>query len=321
MNKVFVISTEVVNLRKIKVLTSGIDLSVFKDNPVMLLGHNTEKVLGKWVNINKEQNDALGLILTGETEFDNDELSQDIANKVNKNYIKGVSIGGDIIEAYVTEENEVDVLVITKMLLKEVSITPLPANMEAVVIGEGDVKLSADTNDLELSYGGSKDVNEMFNKFAKKEVTKIKETELTLADVVNEVFGTVELSLVKSKLNDLIDSKKKVELELQALQSNILTKELDNILEVAVKEGKVKSEQKEDLIKLSSSNVDNLKSILSMIKSPVIRLTDEIRNTNKEVSNEKNYEWYMRNDSKGLKLMSTNEPLRFEKLKAEYLAS
>ena len=53
--KTFILHDETVNTQGFRMLTSGADLSVFKNNPVMLLNHDDwDLPIGRWENIRVE---------------------------------------------------------------------------------------------------------------------------------------------------------------------------------------------------------------------------------------------------------------------------
>jgi hypothetical protein len=88
----FILNDETkVNCYGFRVLNSSIELSRFKDNPVMLVDHmnSVATVIGKWKNIRVE-----GSQLLADTEFDQgDEEAKKIEGKVERGYIKGCSMG------------------------------------------------------------------------------------------------------------------------------------------------------------------------------------------------------------------------------------
>lgn len=104
------------------VRTSGIRLEDFLKNPVCLLNHNYDKVLGLWEDVQK-----VGTTLSGVPVFDTEDAD---ANKyygqVERDVLKGSSIGIIPITVEGTEIVESDLL--------EISITPVPGNRNALVI-------------------------------------------------------------------------------------------------------------------------------------------------------------------------------------------
>ena len=71
-------------------LTSGADLSVFENNPVMLLNHDDwELPIGRWENIRIE-----GTLILADAVFDeDDERAADVMGKVDRGFLRAASIG------------------------------------------------------------------------------------------------------------------------------------------------------------------------------------------------------------------------------------
>jgi len=150
----FILNTEDKNAYGYTVLTKGIDLSEFNENPLMLGNHEVDEVLGKWINLQYEFDSNGKEILTGEAEFDTDDDEVlTLMNKINKGYVLGTSIGAQILEATIDEATEE--MIVTKCLLKEVSITALPANKKAKKVNN-QISIS-------LSYNGLTDIEEIKN--------------------------------------------------------------------------------------------------------------------------------------------------------------
>ncbi|MGB0870336.1 MAG: HK97 family phage prohead protease [Flavobacteriales bacterium] len=131
----FVLSSETINSYGFKVLTSGIDLKRFKDNPVMLLNHDKDKLIGSWEDI-KVVDDKLMASPVFDTD---DELGLSISNKVKNKFIKGASIGINVLEM----DTSGRVPVAVKSEIFECSICPIPANSQALrVYDEKGAELS-----------------------------------------------------------------------------------------------------------------------------------------------------------------------------------
>lgn len=124
------------------VLTSGISLTRFTSNPVMLNNHqnNTKDVLGKWVDVTVE-NELLKAI----PEFDTEDIDgKEVVRKVLKGTIKGCSIG------IIFKKDDLKLiegkLVLTKCILFEASIVAVPSNANAIALYNPDGELlSQDT--------------------------------------------------------------------------------------------------------------------------------------------------------------------------------
>jgi len=138
--------------QKVKVLTSGMDISEFINNPLMLSEHNNEKVIGTWAEISK-LNDRI----IAEPNFDDDEFSVQIKSKVNKGTIKSASVGIEVLDAQL----DGDTLVLTKTVLLEASLVGLPANKKAK-------KVDNSNKVLLFSNGSDCDVDELVKEIKDK---------------------------------------------------------------------------------------------------------------------------------------------------------
>ena len=123
--KRFVLSDgNTLNSKGYKIDINGIDLERFNRNPVMLLEHNPEKVIGRWQNIQKSESK-----LTAIPEFDTEDTEAlSISGKVERGFLNGASVG-----IIVKDAQEIDgVFVVTKSELFEASIVSVPADANAV---------------------------------------------------------------------------------------------------------------------------------------------------------------------------------------------
>ena len=122
-----------VNSYGTRVLTSGLDISQYERNPVLLYMHERGEVIGYMKDLRLEGDE-----LTGEPVFDEaSELSQRCKKQWDFGSLRMVSIGIDIIE---TSESEEYLLpgqsrpTITKSKLDEVSVVDIGANDDAIVL-------------------------------------------------------------------------------------------------------------------------------------------------------------------------------------------
>lgn len=121
-----------------RVRNSGLQLSRFESNPVMLDSHNTKKVIGRWEEIQIE-----GHLLTAVAVFDMDDPEAAIiAGKVEREFVKGASLGLDpyTMNNFVQGFDDTYDLVESEIL--EASIVSIPNNANAI-----SVKLFANTED------------------------------------------------------------------------------------------------------------------------------------------------------------------------------
>lgn len=127
-------------------LTSGIDLSVFRSNPVMLLNHNDwDLPIGRWENIRVE-----GTQILADAVFDEkDERAATIMGKVDRDFLKAASIGAWPGE---TSNDPIYMLpgqsypTVTKCKAREASICTIGSNHNALALYDKDNK-RIDLND------------------------------------------------------------------------------------------------------------------------------------------------------------------------------
>lgn len=114
-----------------RVRNSGLQLSRFESNPVILDDHQSgnSAVIGRWLNIQIEGN-----LLTAEAEFDDqDPNAVIIAGKVERGFIRGASLGLNpfTMSNFVLAPDDVYDLVESEIL--EASIVAIPNNANALV--------------------------------------------------------------------------------------------------------------------------------------------------------------------------------------------
>ena len=126
MMKVVLCDSNTINSYGFRTDISGIDLTRFRKNPVMLYNHDPLQVIGKWTNITAD-----GDQLTAEPVFDMDDpFAAEIARKVDQGFIRGCSMG--IMITQITKTKGVDVA--TESVLLEASIVSIPADENALVV-------------------------------------------------------------------------------------------------------------------------------------------------------------------------------------------
>jgi hypothetical protein len=83
----FVVHDESLNTRGFRMLTSGVDLASFRENPVMLLNHSDwDLPIGRWENIRIE-----GSRILADAAFDEaDEAAVKIMRKVERGFFKSL---------------------------------------------------------------------------------------------------------------------------------------------------------------------------------------------------------------------------------------
>jgi len=128
----FIISREEEDRHESLVVVDGIDVSHFKNNPVVLFNHNYDRVIGKAFNIN-----VVGNTLQAQMRFDTDEFSQEIKGKVERGMLNATSIGFIINEW--TFEEDTDLFKIVRSELLEFSIVTVPSNRSALIMRDAQI--------------------------------------------------------------------------------------------------------------------------------------------------------------------------------------
>jgi len=235
MANTFLLSDESLNSYGFWVKTSGIDLKQFKKNPVMLYNHDHYGVLpiGKWTNIRVEDNK-----LMADAEFDaEDEFAQKIAKKVEKNYIKGVSVGFDPKKL---SEQKADLKsgqtrpTITHSELLEASITPFPSNRNALKLKQanGDI--------VQLSANNANNVIPQINLSEMKEL----KTFLGLSDDASETEVLNAVKSFKTKNQQLAKDK------------------TDLYIKLGEQSGKINDTNREKMVKLANTDFELALSLI-----------------------------------------------------------
>jgi phage head maturation protease len=269
MAKRFKISDESINSYGFRVLTNGIDLTQFKQNPIMLWNHNRsygsseDNILpiGYWQNMTVENG-----ALFGDPVFSADAFAQRIATMVEEGTLRACSIGIRTVEAssdpsVVLQGQRYET--VTKSVLREVSITDIPSNINAVALYDdvgNCLNLSDNANCpipiLSIPYD---------NILTMKKVCKL----LKLADTASEdvVAEHIELlqdenSQLKAQLKVLKDAEK------LAKQASIKT-----LLDAAVTENRIAETERAAYEKLFDLDFDTTKTVLSNRATATVKLS------------------------------------------------
>jgi len=305
----YIFSDEERNSKGYIILTPGIDLTEFNNNPVVLKNHNIDAVVGRAVGtrINPENIEQL----IGSIEFDEEnEDAVKVMKQVEKNLIKHTSIGIKLIEGYETFIDEKETVVITKCILKEVSVTPLPANKNAVKLTfDGKDILNTDElielNIIKKDTKMTNTLNELKSQLADYEikltdVTANKDLLAKTVELKDEEIEKLKNSVIE--LQFVVDETKRLEAELK----------FNHLLEEAIKLNKITENQKENFLKLSYEQASLIINGLESKVAPEIKLS-ELVSTDKNEDN-KTFEWYQTNDKEGLKLMFQNDIEKYHRL-------
>jgi len=249
--KKFLLSDESINSYGFKVLTDGIDLSAFENNPVMLYEHERTALLGVWENLTKD-----GDKLMAEPRFDaEDELASKIEGKVNRGILKGASIGIQILKfgEEITRDGAI-VPVALKSKLIEASITALPSNSNALRLYNQQGELMSES-DITLAV---KEVTKQFYK---------NDNDMKINSENLKALGLQENSS-EEQLNKVISDKLSELKSLKQEQENLHNQQAETLINSAISERKLTADQKDSFLKLAKADLENTRKVLSNMSVP-----------------------------------------------------
>ncbi len=260
--KIFVLNDErKTNSYGFRILTSGISLSRFEKNPVMLDSHynSNSSVIGKWEEVQKDN-----YLLTASPVFDtDDEKANTIAGKVERNFIKSCSMGVGFSKKDL--EYKDGELVLKSCELYEVSIVAIPSNANAIRLyakETGELMSDDQVQSLCLSLQANQANNH------KNEDMKIK-LSLAAAKALNLGDTTeIEADALNAKIEALELARKTAADELANIKAKDEQKALAAIeLKVsdAIKAGKITADKKEEFVNLGVANPALLDTTLNAI--------------------------------------------------------
>lgn len=274
MGKKVRISDESVNCYGTRVLTSGIDLTQYQRNPVLLYMHERGKVVGLVKNLEVKDGELLGELV-----FDKaSPLSVQLEKQYQFGSLRMVSANFRILEtsgdkALVMEGQTCET--VTRSELFEVSAVDIGGNDNALVLSDRDGKA--------ISLTGGKDKNALLpllNNVSNNNPLKKTEMEpkqlalaLGLAETATEAEITAkvnEMKLAASKMDDLqkkVDQLTKEQLEAKEKADAVALANVENAVDTAIKEKRLDASMKSHFVELGKKvGLDTLKLTLSAMQ-------------------------------------------------------
>lgn len=323
MAKEVIISTSSLNCYGGRVLTSGIDLTQFQKNPLLLWMHRRSfdrdaMPIGRIDNLRTD-----GDRLIGTPVFDqNDEFAKKIESKWENGFLRMASAGIEIIETSDAPEHLLQGQTrrtITRCRLEEVSIVDMGGNDEALQLYDRSGKvlklaagedndalplLAPEKNDDPTGTAPDGKVDNQTNKLTQsmnKEILQL----LGLSETATEQEAVGALRLLKEKAD-----------KVETLQLASITAVVDG----AIAEKRITADKKEHFVNLGkAAGIDNLRETLSLMQ-PVKKPTEVIHQTDAPRDDEpKTYAKLSDVPAAELEKMRTERPHDYERLyKAEY---
>lgn len=273
MGKKVRISDESVNCYGTRILTSGIDLTQYQRNPVLLYMHERGKVVGLVKNLEVRDGELLGELV-----FDKaSPLSVQLEKQYEFGSLRMVSANFRILETSGDKELVMEgqtFETVTKSELFEVSAVDIGGNDNALVL--------SDRNGQEISLAGGKDgkpllplLNNVSNNPLKKNEMELKQIALAmgLAETATEADVTAkmkELKLQAGKVGELqkkVDSLVEEQLEAKKKADEMTLASVTAAVENAIKEKRLDASMKDHFVELGKKiGLDSLKLTLGAMR-------------------------------------------------------
>lgn len=243
-----------------RVLTDGVDLSLYEHNPVLLYMHRRGQSIGVMKDIRRENGE-----ITAEPDFDEaTELSRQCKKQWEFGSLRMVSIGFDVVETSESPEYLVPgqrYPTITKSKLLEVSVVDIGANDDAIVLYKGGKPMT-------LGVGGDCPLlpinHNPINKEPQMELKKLART-LGLPETADEAAVDARLA----ELNASKDEAEKMREENDTLKLAQITAAVD----AAIAARKITADKKEHFISVGKKlGIEDLAATLAAM-SPATRLS------------------------------------------------
>ena len=315
MAKEVVISTSGLNCYGSRVLTSGIDLTQYQKNPVLLWMHR-RSFNGKDMPIGRMENLRIdGDRLIGTPVFDeNDEFAKQIAGKWENGFLRMASAGIEIIETSDAPEHLLQGqtrATITRCKLEEVSIVDIGGNDDALQLYANDGKLMQlawDSLPLLLNKPNAEGTSPEVSLTNQKKQYKMKEEFLKLlglAETASEQEAVNALRLLKEKADKA---------------EGLTLASINALVDSAVADRRITADKKEHFVSLGkSAGIEALRTTLELMQ-PQSKPTDVIHQKTSPVSGkQKTFAKLSEVPAEEVASLKENNPTEYARLyKAEY---
>lgn len=246
-----------------RVLTSGVDISQYERNPVLLYMHERGKVIGFMKDIEVRDGE-----ITGEPVFDcATELSKQCKKQWEVGSLRMVSIGIDVLELSEKPEHLVagqTAPTITKSKIFETSIVDIGANDNAIV-------MRRDGKQITLGRDSENPLPILNN----KPQTTNQQMELKTIALKLGLPETADETAVLDKIGELNRASAEVE-QLKKDKDALTLAQVTAAVETAIKENRVTADKKGHFINLGKTvGIETLKTTLEAM-SPAAKLSHVI---------------------------------------------
>ena len=304
MNDYILNDESVVNSHGFVLLNAAGRFERFNANPVMLFNHEADKLIGQMTGLRVEGTKLIGTPVYDEE----DALAAKCKRQGEKGFLKGCSPGIMIyaVELRTNPDGE-ERITVTDWELCEVSLVSVPSNPGALRLYNAQGEVIPD-DQIRLSIESLLHLNKQ------DEMDKIiltAEAYAALGLKSNEADGkaiSAAIMVLKSRIEkaekDLNDQHKA---------------QAEALVELAIKDGRITADKKEQFVKLALVDFDMAKTTLEAIPTRESLAGKVTHSTGKAVATKDRMDWtYLRwakEDPEGLKRLKETDPEAFEELK------
>lgn len=304
MNDYILNDESVVNSHGFVLLNAAGRFERFNANPVMLFNHEADKLIGQMTGLRVEGTKLIGTPVYDEE----DALAAKCKRQGEKGFLKGCSPGIMIyaVELRTNPDGE-ERITVTDWELCEVSLVSVPSNRNALRLYNAQGEVIPD-DQIRLSIESLLHLNKQ------DEMDKIiltAEAYAALGLKSNEADGKA----ISAAIMELKARVEKAEKDLNDQHKA----QAEALVELAIKDGRITADKKEQFIKLALADFDMAKTTLEAIPTRESLAEKVTHGTGKATSTKDRAEWtYLRwakEDPEGLKRLKETDPEAFEELK------
>jgi HK97 family phage prohead protease len=298
-----------VNSHGFVLLNAGGDFDRFLKNPVMLHRHDDAELIGTWDRLRTE-----GSMLKAEPRFDTeDDFAKKIEGRVARGFLKGASVGIIILDAELRSMPDGDVIpFVTRWELLEASVVSVPSNAGALKLYNQNGEI-IENEQIQLSINSILISKQKLNKMDKKENSLSAQAYMALglnsdADAAALSAAVVALQARAEKAEKELDDRK--------------TAAADALVTKAIADGRLSADKKDDFVRLATADFAQAQNIIDAIPARQT-VGDRVKPGSKSEQaatgrDDWDYKRWAKEDPKGLKQMSVENPDAFGQLRAKY---
>ena len=293
MKKTFILSDNSLNSYGFKINMEKLHLKRFESNPVML--HNHNDLVGRWLNIRLEDGKLMAdpEFLEGEGE----ELAQKVKARVEKEFLKGASIGINILNV----EYDVKGVPVAEVEVLECSVVDIPSNANAIVLfnNKGE-KLQGEALKLSL------------DQTLKRKPTQ---TNMKLNAEALKALGLESTSTVE-EVNQAVLSMKNAKTVLEDKLKAAQDAKVEALISNALSAGKFTADKKESFIKLANTDFALAVSTIDSLEGKKTLAGKEKLSggSSSEDRTEWTFEKWRKEDTAGLLSVKAEDPERYAEI-------